>query len=46
MRELSFLNKGLTISITDERATDEDGKFKKEVFLSKDGFERICQIPG
>lgn len=44
MRELSYLNKGLTISITDERTTDEDGKFRKEVFLSKDGLSEFVRF--
>ena len=37
LRELSFLNKGLTISITDERETLEDGTFKSETFYSEGG---------
>ncbi|MBI3134981.1 MAG: DNA topoisomerase (ATP-hydrolyzing) subunit B [Bacteroidetes bacterium] len=44
MRELSYLNKGLTISITDERSTDDDGKFKKEIFLSKDGLSEFVRF--
>ena len=44
MRELSFLNKGLTISITDERTKEEDGNFKKEVFLSKDGLSEFVRF--
>lgn len=44
MRELSFLNKGLTISITDERSRDEEGNFKKETFLSKDGLSEFVRF--
>ena len=35
MRELSYLNKGLTINMSDEResAKDENGKFSKRNFL-------------
>jgi DNA gyrase subunit B len=38
MRELSFLNKGITINLTDERVTIE-GAFKSEVFHSENGLE-------
>jgi DNA gyrase subunit B len=37
VRELSFLNKGLYISITDEREKNEDGSFKSEIFHSEGG---------
>lgn len=37
VRELAFLNKGLTISIVDERETNEDGTFKSETFHSEGG---------
>ncbi|HOZ75011.1 MAG TPA: ATP-binding protein, partial [Flavobacterium sp.] len=30
MRELSFLNKGITITFTDRREVEEDGKFRSE----------------
>lgn len=29
MRELAYLNKGITISLTDRRQKDEEGNFKK-----------------
>ena len=32
LRELAFLNKGLKITLTDEREKDEEGNFKAEVF--------------
>ncbi len=38
MRELSFLNKGITINLTDERVL-EDGQSKTEVFHSLNGLE-------
>ncbi len=38
MRELSFLNKGITINLTDERVL-EDGQSKTEVFNSLNGLE-------
>ena len=42
LRELSFLNKGLALSIVDEREIDEDTKtFKKQSFLSEGGLEEF-----
>ncbi|MFV0530452.1 MAG: DNA topoisomerase (ATP-hydrolyzing) subunit B [Flavobacteriales bacterium] len=37
MRELAFLNKGITISITDRRNKDEEGNFISETFQSEEG---------
>jgi DNA gyrase subunit B len=37
LRELSFLNKGITLSLTDMRNVDEAGNAHSETFLSKDG---------
>jgi DNA gyrase subunit B len=37
LRELAFLNKGITLTITDEREMDDQGKFFSESFLSKAG---------
>ena len=37
IRELSFLNKGLTLTLTDEREKVEDGSFKSETFHSEGG---------
>ncbi len=42
MRELSFLNKGLTIQLTDERE-EEDGAFKTETFHSQGGLLEFVQ---
>ncbi|RMG76596.1 MAG: DNA topoisomerase (ATP-hydrolyzing) subunit B, partial [Bacteroidetes bacterium] len=36
-REMAFLNKGLTIVLTDERETEEDGSFKTQTFYSEGG---------
>ena len=33
MRELAFLNKGLTITLTDKRQTDDKGEFISEIFF-------------
>jgi DNA gyrase subunit B len=37
LRELSFLNKTISLSLTDERLTDEDGNFVSEEFYSENG---------
>ena len=43
MRELSFLNKGIVISLTDKR-TKVDGEFVKEIFESKDGLKEFITL--
>ena len=43
MRELSFLNKGLTISITDNRKKDKDGNPLSETFHSKEGLSEFIK---
>ena len=37
IRELAYLNKGLHLTITDERELDADGKAKSEIFFSEGG---------
>ncbi len=37
LRELSFLNKGIRLTLTDERVQDEDGNDKTETFFSERG---------
>jgi DNA gyrase subunit B len=37
LRELAFLNKGITLTITDEREKDDQGNFTTETFFSKNG---------
>ncbi len=44
LRELSFLNKGLTLSIEDKRVIDEKGDTLKETFLSKEGLKEFVQF--
>ncbi len=44
LRELSFLNKGLTLSIEDKRVVDEKGETLKETFLSKEGLKEFVQF--
>jgi len=43
MRELSFLNKGITITLTDKRETDKDGNFISEVFHSDEGLKEYIK---
>lgn len=42
MRELAFLNKGITITLTDLRHTDDDGKHVKETFHSEGGLKEFA----
>ncbi len=37
LRELAFLNRGITITLTDERQVEEDGSYKSENFFSARG---------
>ena len=43
MRELSFLNKGITITFTDKREKDKDGNFVSEVFHSTEGLKEYIR---
>ena len=43
MRELSFLNKGITISITDNRKKGKDGDPVSETFHSKEGLSEFIK---
>ncbi|HHJ49994.1 MAG TPA: DNA topoisomerase (ATP-hydrolyzing) subunit B [Phaeodactylibacter sp.] len=43
LRELSYLNKGLTLTLTDEREKDEDGNFRSETFYSEGGLAEFVQ---
>ncbi|MBA5629389.1 DNA topoisomerase (ATP-hydrolyzing) subunit B [Moheibacter lacus] len=44
LRELSFLNRGLTIIITDERQKNEDGSFLSETFYSERGLKEFVEF--
>ncbi len=44
MRELSFLNKGITIVLTDTRSKDEEGSFKQETFYSDEGLKEYIRF--
>ena len=43
MRELSFLNKGITITFTDKREVDKDGNFVSEIFHSDEGLKEYVR---
>jgi len=44
MRELSYLNKGVTISITDRRQKDEEGNFVSDKFYSDQGLKEFVRF--
>ncbi|MGM5469780.1 DNA topoisomerase (ATP-hydrolyzing) subunit B [Flavobacteriaceae bacterium LMO-SS05] len=44
MRELSFLNKGITIHLTDRRQKKEDGTFEGETFYSDEGLKEFIRF--
>ena len=44
MRELAYLNKGITIVLTDERENAEDGNFKSETFFSERGLSEFVEF--
>jgi DNA gyrase subunit B len=39
LRELAFLNKGISLKITDEREKDESGKFITNTYMSQEGLK-------
>ncbi len=43
MRELAFLNKGITITLTDKRETDKEGNFIGEKFYSEEGLKEYIK---
>jgi DNA gyrase subunit B len=43
MRELAYLNKGITITLTDKRTTDDEGNFISEKFHSKEGLPEFIK---
>ncbi len=44
LRELSFLNKGINLSLTDKRRKDEDGQFVKDKFFSEGGLREFVEL--
>ena len=43
MRELSFLNSGLELALTDERKREEDGSFRSVEFMSEGGLKEFVE---
>lgn len=43
MRELAFLNKGITITLTDLRSVDDEGKNPSNIFHSQGGLREFAQ---
>lgn len=41
LKELSYLNSGLTLTLTDEREKDEKGELRNETFYSEGGLEEF-----
>ena len=44
MRELSYLNKGITLTLKDKRNKDEKGEFIQDVFHSKEGLKEFIRF--
>jgi DNA gyrase subunit B len=44
LRELSFLNKGIKLTLTDKRELGEDGAPKSETFFSENGLEEFVKF--
>ena len=43
LRELSFLNAGITINLTDRREKEDDGNYKSDLFLSQGGLVEFVE---
>ena len=44
LRELAFLNRGIKLSLTDEREKDDDGNFISDNFLSETGLPEFVEF--
>lgn len=44
IRELAYLNKGLKLTLTDERETNEEGSFKNQSFYSEGGLREFVKF--
>lgn len=44
MRELSYLNKGISITLTDKREKDDKGEFLSETFHSQEGLKEFVKF--
>lgn len=43
LRELSFLNAGITLRLTDRRVKKEDGSYKSDIFRSEEGLKEFVR---
>ena len=43
LRDLAFLNAGITLTLTDRRVKNEAGEFRKDVFYSKEGLKEFVR---
>ena len=43
LRELAFLNKGISLCLTDKRVTDEQGNFLSNTYYSKEGLKEFVE---
>ncbi len=44
MRELAYLNKGITVVIRDERSKDEEGNYREDKFFSEKGLSEFVRF--
>lgn len=44
LRELSFLNKGITITLTDKRQANDKGEFETQTFYSEEGLKEFIKF--
>lgn len=44
LRELAYLNAGITITLTDRRKKEEDGSFKSETYHSEEGLKEFIRF--
>jgi DNA gyrase subunit B len=44
LRELAYLNKGIKLTLTDEREEDDNGDYKTELFHSEGGLKEFVQF--
>ena len=44
LRELAFLNAGISLTLTDKRVIKEDGSFKSELFRSEEGLKEFVRF--
>lgn len=43
LRDLAYLNAGITLSLTDKRTANDAGEYRKEVFYSKEGLKEFVR---